>query len=178
MNWVKPLVIIGVVVVLGAIPLFMLVNYNNTEVDLRNQCKAQQKANEAVYDEVWKVLSQRAGVLDKYAQDFKEVYVNLMNARYEGKDPMMNWIHEHNPNLDPALYKDLSIEISAQRAKFTTVQKRLIDIKREHDNLRQKIPSCFFVGGRPELDIKVVTSSKTEKTFASQKEDDIELFNK
>ncbi|MFW6120572.1 MAG: hypothetical protein ACOC80_06685 [Petrotogales bacterium] len=155
------------------------VNYNNQEIELRNLAEAQQENNKTVYDKVWKVIKQKAGVTDKYATDFKEAYGGLMTARYgEGgeKNPMWSWVKEHNPQLDVSVYKDLSRSIEALRNEFQQVQKRLIDIKREHDNLRQKIPSSWFVGGRTELELDIVTSSKTKKVFHAGEENDVDLF--
>lgn len=178
-KWIVPSVMVALVLVIGGIFAMMYFNTTNTEVDIRNQANAQQKSNEVTYDEVWKVLQQKAGVLDKYASDFKSIYANIMNERYEGEAkgaPLFKFIQESNPSFSVDMYKDLSVAIEAQRAKFTRVQNKLIDLKREHDNLRKKFPSRIFVGKVPELDIKIVTSTKTEKTFQSGKEDDIKLF--
>jgi hypothetical protein len=171
---------VGTLVIL--IVVMMNISAVNQEVDLRNQAAAQEKANQVIYDEVWKVLQQKAGILDKFADDFKSIYGTIMDARYQGEKngpgPTFKWIQEHNPSFTPEMYKDLSVAIEAYRGKFSRVQQKLVDIKREHDNLRQKIPSCWFVGEKPELKITVVTSTKTERTFETGREDDIELFPK
>ena len=104
-----------------------------------------------------------------------------MSGRYAGdakQSPMFKWIQEQNPNFSVELYKNLDDAIEGQREEFAMVQKRLIDIKREHQLLRQKFPSSLFVGGRPELEIQIVTSTKTEETFKSGKEDSVNLFGK
>lgn len=176
------LVIVAACVLPILIVVFMGIGATNREVELRNQAKATEHANKAIYDEVWKVLQQKAGILDKFSNDFKEVYGTIMDSRYAGEKngpgPTFKWIQEHNPSFTPEMYKDLSIAIEAYRGKFSRVQQKLIDIKREHDNLRMKIPSCWFVGGRPELVITIVTSTKTERVFETGKEDDINLFPK
>ena len=170
----------SVAVLLGLVIVFTGVGAVNTEIELRNQAIAQEKANQVVYDEVWKVLQQKAGILDKYAEDFKSVYGTIMEDRYQGEkngpSPTFKWIQEHNPTFSWEMYKDLSVAVEAYRGKFSRVQQRLVDIKREHENLRQKIPSCWFVGNKPELKITIVTSTKTDYTFKSGKEDDIDLF--
>ena len=170
----------GVAVLLALMVVFTGVGAVNTEIELRNQAIAQEKANQVVYDEVWKVLQQKAGILDKYAEDFKSVYGTIMEDRYQGEkngqSPTFKWIQEHNPTFSWEMYKDLSAAVEAYRGKFSRVQQRLVDIKREHDNLRQKLFSCWFVGNKPELKITIVTSTKTENTFKSGKEDDIDLF--
>jgi hypothetical protein len=172
----------GVVVVAILSVLLMGMSYTNREIELRNQAGAQQKANEVVYDELWKVLQQKAGILDKYATDFKSVYTSLFDERYQGENagqsPAFKWITEQNPNFSMEMYKDLLTAVEVYRGKFSRVQQRLLDIKREHQNIRQRIPGCWFVGGKPELEITIVTSTKTDKVFAAGKEDSVDLFNK
>jgi hypothetical protein len=181
-NLITGLIVSGSVGFIILIVVLMGIGATNSEVELRNQAGAQNKANEVVYDEVWKVLQQKAGILEKWADDFKSVYGTIMEDRYQGEKtgpgPTFKWIQEHNPNFTPEMYKDLSIAIEAYRGKFSRVQQRLIDIKREHDNLRMKIPSKWFVGKKPELEINIVTSTKTNSIFRSGVEDDINLFKK
>ncbi|RLI46822.1 hypothetical protein DRO61_08740, partial [Candidatus Bathyarchaeota archaeon] len=139
---------------------------------------AKQEANTASFDEMWKSIKQVAGVTDKYATDFKEIYTGLMDGRYEAdgtSNPMFKFVKEHNPQLDAAVYRDLSNTIVAKRESFTRNQQKLIDIKREHDNLRLKFPARIFVDV-DELDITVVTSTKTKEIFATGEENDIDLF--
>ena len=176
MNWVKPLVIVCVIIVAIAVPSLMYVGSSNSEVELRNAGTAQQKANEVVFEKMKKVIFQQAQVASKYTEEFSNVYHKMMSARYEGKDPMMNWITEHNPSLDASMYKVIQTSIAALRAEFANVQKRLIDIKREHDNLRMRIPSCWFVGGRDSLKIQIVTSTDTKQTFETGVEDNADIF--
>jgi hypothetical protein len=178
-----PIFVFGGIVALVLVIVFMMyASTTNREVELRNQAGAQNKANEIIYDEVWKVLQQKAGILDKFAMDFREIYGTIMEDRYQGEKngpgPTFKWIQEHNPSFTPEMYKDLSVAIEAYRGKFSRVQQKLVDIKREHDDLRMKIPSCWFVGKKPELEIIIVTSTKTDRVFSTGKEDDIELFNK
>ena len=74
------------------------------------------------------------------------------------------------------MQKDLGDSIEANRAEFARVQSRLIDIKREHDVLRKRFPSKLIVGSRPELEINIVTSTKTQKVFETKIDDDVDLF--
>lgn len=182
MSNISKLVGGGIVVLCGLIVFLMYAGTNNRHADIHNQATAQQKANEVIYDEVWKVLQQKAGILDKYAADFKSIYSSIFDERYQGENsgqsPAFKWIVENNPNFSVEMYKDLSTAVEVYRGKFSRTQQRLIDIKREDDNLHTKIPSCWFVGTKKDMDINIVTSTKTEKVFSSGKEDDIELFNK
>ena len=175
------LVIGGILLALVVIGFGMYVTTSNTEISLRTQAAAQQTKNEVIYDKVWKVIQQVAGVAMEYKSAFKDIYHDVMAERYQGDSkqaPLFKWIQEQQPNFSPEMYLKVDDAIQAERAEFAMVQARLLDIKREHQNLRKQFPSCIFVGGRTELDIKIVTSTKTEKTFATGKEDDVNLFAK
>jgi len=176
----KSLLVGGIAVAcLVLIPLLMYTSYSNSDVRLRNQVVAQQKKNEAVFDNTWKIIKQQAGVATQHKDAFKEIYGDIMHGRYDdGGGKMMKWVQEHNPEFDSSLYKKLMTSIEAQRTIFTREQTKLIDLKREHDNLLQMIPSNLFVGSRDPVAIVIVTSSKTEKTFDSGHEDDVDLFDK
>lgn len=176
------LVVVSIVVIIG-VPTIMYFSYNNKEVVLRNAIAAQQKANEAVYDETWKVITQVAQVAENYKDSFKEIYPKLMEGRYGNArgGALMSWIKESNPTFDTKLYEKLANAIEAQRANFTREQKKLLDIKQMHDNLIDVQPGRFFlvtIGGTQKIEVKIVTSSRTEKTFATGKDDDVNVFNK
>jgi len=173
---------------IGGIFLFIIfavvmfwIGTSNQEIDLRNQAMAQQKKNEVVFDKVWKVIAQKAGIASQYADRFKEIYHDIMSERYQGDSkgaPLFKWIQEQNPQFSVDMYKDVADAVESNRAEFVMVQSRLVDIKREHDNLRMKFPSSIVVGGRPALEIKIVTSAKTDEAFRTGKEDSVELFKK
>lgn len=164
---------------IGLVIFLMYASYSNAEVRLRNQVLAQQKNNEAVFDNTWKIIQQQAGVTSEHKDSFRAIYTDIMNARYsKGDGTLMKFIKESNPNFDSSLFKKLMTSIEAQRTVFTREQTKLIDLKREHDNLLQTIPSSFFVGGRPAIDIKIVTSGKTTQSFATGEDNDVDLFKK
>jgi len=175
------LVVVGLFVLTGLGIVGWWIGTSNKEIDIRNQATAQQQANTAVFDKVWKTIQQVAGVSDQYASNFKEIYNGIMKERYQGDAkgaPLFKWIQEQNPNFSTDLYAKVSDAVESNRAEFLMVQKRLIDIKREHDNIRLKFPSSIVVGGRPALEIQIVTSTKTEKAFATGKDDDVDLYKK
>lgn len=170
--------VVGILVMVGIVVGGMFFTYSNREVQLRNLAIAQERANANIFDKVWKVISQKAQVTDKYSKDFASVYTKIMDARYSGKDKVLfNWIKEHNPNFDSAIYNNLLDTIQGQREEFAEVQNKLIDIKREHDNLRMTYPARWFVGRREELKITIVTSDKTEDVFKTGKDNDVKVFN-
>lgn len=168
---------LGVAVVLGAILLFMYVGYSNSEVQLRNQITAKQKANEASFDTCWKIIKQQAQVAETYKDGFKEIYVGLMEGRhYEKGGALMKFITEANPAFDIRLFEKVSNSIEAQRTSFLRDQQQLLDLKREHDNLLDVLPGSIFVGGRPRIEVKIITSGATQETFRTGEENDVDVF--
>lgn len=163
------------VAILGIVIVGQFISYHNTWTDKKNLYEEQLEVDKVIYDEVWKVIKQQAGVTEKYAEDFKSVYVDLMEARNYGGEAF-KWIQEQNPTFSQDMYNRLMNTIEAQRAKFTINQKRLISIHKELKNLKEKFPSSLFVGSKKLPELVTVTSTKTERTFESGKEDDIELF--
>lgn len=155
----------------------------NDEIQLRNQYAAKIDANKAVHDAMWKTIQQVAGVASKYAEDFAGIYQPLMNARYGmgqggsgGDGSLMKWIQERNPEFDSSLYTKIQTVVEAKRAEFKTVQIASRDVKREHDNLLQQIPSRWFTGGVDELPVIMITSTRTEETFEEGVDDNVDLF--
>jgi hypothetical protein len=165
------------ITILGAVGMYFSIS--NQEIGLRNQAKAQQDANKVIYDKVWKTIQQKAQISDQYESAFKDIYLKIMDARYsDNKNLLFKFVTEQNPTLSTELYKELGDAVEANRAEFARVQERLIDIKREHDNLRMKFPGSLIVGSRPEIVVILVTSDKTDKAFATGKDNDVELFKK
>jgi len=58
------------------------------------------KANEVVFDNTWKTISQLVQVSDDYKNSFKEIYVGMAQARNSGNDAkLMKWVKESNPSI-------------------------------------------------------------------------------
>jgi len=178
-NLIITLVVVGCIVFgIGAFAMGYF-NTVNQEAQLANQGEAQQKVCMTVFDKVWKVIDQKVQILGAYREDFKSIILGEMTQRYQGEQkgaPMMKFIQENNINISTELYKEIMDCIEGQRAEFTTAQKRLIDIKLQHDNMLVTAPWNMFLGGKKPLEIKIVTSSKTERTFETGKEDDVQLI--
>ena len=179
-NRILILGVLAVLVATGCLGGCMYMSYSNGEVRLRNQVTAQQKANETSFDTCWKIISQTAQIADQYKDSFKEIYPALMEGRYGNArgGALMSWITESNPELSTKLYDKVAAAVEGQRTVFKRDQQKLIDLKREHDNLLMTMPSSWFVGSRPAVEIQIVTSTKTDVTFATGKEDDVDLFGK
>jgi len=127
---------------------------------------------------MWKILKQKAGVTDQYKNAFKEIYPKLIEGRYsQGDGSLMKWVQESNPTFDASMYKDLMKSIEIERTGFFNEQSILIDMQREHKTYLLKAPSRWFLDDNLKpVEIKVITSSKTDEVYRTGKEDDIDLF--
>lgn len=162
--------------VLAVVLVGVYFSYSNTEIRLRNTVSATQKVTEGSFDKTWKIISQQAQIADKYRDSFKDIYTNIMSERYsKGDGSLMKWITEANPQFDTKLFEKVANSIEGQRTEFFNQQNKLIDLKREHDNLIGTFPGSVILAGRPAVEIRLVTSSKTEAAFETGKEDDVKL---
>jgi len=157
---------------------FMYVSANNKEISLRNQFVAQQELNKATFDNVWKIIQQQTQVTTKERESFKETFVEIMNAQQgiAGDGSLASFFTQSKVDVTPDLFSKLMTTIESQRMSFLESQKKLLQIKKDHDDLLQQIPSSLFLGGRDELKAIIVTSSKTNETFESGNEDNVNLF--
>lgn len=181
-NPIGKLLWIGVPLLLAAMVFFTVVNTRDKEIKLRNQVSALQETNKTHFDKMWKILKTQAGVLDKYKDDFKEIWVPLIEGRYtQGGGKMMQWVQERNPNFDSGMYKTLMVSIEAQRESFFQAQKKILDVKREHDDLRKATISGWILsrfGDNSEIVVQIITSGNTKEAFTTGEENDVDLFKK
>lgn len=182
----KKQILIGVAVFISAIVLITTIwtinkniDTDNSEIGLRTAITAKVSDQEATFDNMWKILTQKAQVADQYKQAFKEIYPALIEGRYsQGDGSLMKWITESNPTFDVSLYKDVMNSIEIERNSFLTVQRQLIDLKREHDKLRQVWPSKWFINDDvKEIAIKIISSTHSKQVMESGKDDEVDLFN-
>lgn len=158
--------------------LLIFVTTNNRDASLRNQFQAKERSREAIYDETWKTIKQIAQVSDKYSEDFKKIYPELMEGRYKEGGSLMKFVTESNPNFDTSLYQKLSNVIESKRSQFTASQEELIDVKREHDNLQTMFPSSLFVMNKERIKITIVSSTKSKDTIDTGIEDEVDIYAK
>lgn len=171
-------IVIAVVFLIG-IGFMMNINYSNKEVKLVNQFNMEMKNREATYDNMFKVIKQIAEVADNYKESFKDIYVHITSERYDKDDGvLMKWVQESNPNFDIKLYDRLASEIEIKRQEFLMVQRKLMDIENQHNNLLDVIPSSWFLSGKQRLEYKVISSTRAKQVMESGVDDDIDVFNK
>lgn len=143
----------------------------NREVRYRNEFSAQIKANETNYDNMWKTLQEKYQITDTYKEAVKGVIKESAEGRKGGL--LFKSIQESVPGLSVDIYKDMMATIEGKRNSFESHQKKLIDIKREHDNLRMTAPSSFILSSVNPLELKLVTSTRTNNAFESGVDNDV-----
>ena len=176
----------GVLVVLFAIIMIVsLIGILNTEARLRTTIEAKQVDNTSEFDNLWKKISQTAEVTMAHKDALKEIFSSHAESRTGGKGQggsVMSWIQESVPNVNLDTMKGMQNIIVSSRDAWTMRQKELIDLARERTQMFRTIPSNFFlaVGGRLESDVEItiVTSSRTDKAFQEGKDDNVELFKR
>lgn len=176
------LIVFGVFFLFAAWVIIWAIGISNIEKKLYLSGKAAQQNSEVVFDNTWKTIQLEAGVTEQYKNGFREIYVEIMNARYKndagaGQQTLMKWVQESVPQFDVSLYAKLMNTIEGSRNAFTVEQQKLIDIDREHKSLKVTFPNSLILGNRPDLDIKLVTSGKTKELFSTGEENDINIFN-
>lgn len=153
------------------------ISYKNREATLRELYSGKVKNQANVFDAMWKIIAKKAQLTENYKQGFAETLTNMVDSRYsKGDGSLMKWVQEQNPTLPPALYIDLANTIESQSMGFVNEQKELIDIANQYNILIAKFPGSWFLSDRQRIDVKLITSSKTESVQASGKDNDVDLF--
>lgn len=188
MNWKVTLVGILVILLIGGFSLGgMVADLYNQQNVLKQEILAKQKNNQSEFDNMWKKIKQISNVSDKYKDGFVEALTSYAEARSNkgataGKGSVnsplaINALQEAIPNLSNETYQQLNNTIASSRDRFTEQQKQLVDMEREYNTLITSFPNVliFKAMGISEIHTTIVTSSKTEKSFATGKDDDVEL---
>lgn len=159
------------------------ISVRNKDAKFRNLIGAKQKDNTSEFDNMWKKISQVAQVTDEAKNALQQIFTEHAKSRTTGGGGLMKWVQESIPDIKPDSlpYKNLINIITGSRDAWTQRQKELLDIKREHDNLIDTVPSGWVLAmmGRDEkIDVTIITSSRTEKAFESGKDDDVDVFKR
>ena len=170
-------VLLGIVMFIG-----MFISASNREATLRTAIEAKQKDNTSEFDNMYKKILQVAQVSEKQMSILKDIFVSHASARTGNGDggSLMKWVQESVPNIDTSTMNNLQNIITGSRDSWTMRQKELIDLSREHTKLLRVFPSSVILSmlGRKEIDIKIVTSSRTAAAFETGKDDDMDVFKK
>lgn len=139
--------------------------------------KAQYKENQNNYDKLFKTVVEQAQVKASYAKDLKELYEATGKTRYGpgGSKAVLQFIKEHNPTLDPEVYRQLMRTIESGRIDFESKQASLIDRKRVYESAILNTAVTGTIAkflGFPKIDLNkmdIVTSGETEAAFETKK---------
>lgn len=184
MSSTAKIVIIGAIVVILAIlgvagiGIAQYISMSNRNARLTNLFEAKQVESKTIHSEMWQTVKEIGGVTDAYASKFDSIYSHIMDARYsKGDGSLMKFVTEANPTFDSRLYEKLANVIEEKRIKFNGIQKDLLDIDREHNDLITTFPGTLFLSGAPRFKVQIVTSTRTEKAFESGKDDETFQMN-
>lgn len=181
----KALAIVGTLGLLVVIFLAVAFGYRSDCVRLEAKIVAQYKQDQNNYDNMWKKFREMAQVPEQYVEDMKKIWGDTMKGRYgaEGSKAVFQFIREHNPQLDAAVYTRLQAAIEAGRNSFAADQQQLLDIKREYTVVLQG-NRALFVGwmfGFPKIDLDkydIVLSDQTDEAFRNKKANEVDIFNR
>lgn len=173
---------IVICVIIAAIFVGSLLSFRSSVVSLENRIEAQHTANKSNYDAMWKKFKEMTQVTDLQAEQFKDVYTDLIAGRNQDQGLLFKMVQEQNPTLSPEVYNNLQREIASSRNVFDNNQKKVIDIVREY-NTRIDTGSGFifnFIFNFKKIDPNkyIVTSERTDKAFETNKDDVIDLNGK
>jgi hypothetical protein len=156
---------------------FGVISIINREADLRTAIVAKQRDNQSEYDNMWKTIKQTAAVNDREAKLIRDTIVSYAGSRDSSGGALFKAVHEAVPNVDAKTMVNLQNTITASRQNWTMRQKELMDLSREHNRLLTRFPSNVICSmfGRHEIQVIIVTSSRTDASFATGKDDDTGL---
>lgn len=141
----------------------------NRSISLENQFKAAVSSREALYDNMVKQVVEKFGVAKYERQSIVSLIDNAVQGRSGGA--MFKSVQEQYPQVSETMFKEVMATIGGKRDEFTRSQQLIMDIKREHDNLRMQVPSSLVVGGRSELVYVIVSSTDAKETMKTGVDD-------
>lgn len=172
------LTLVVLATIVGFLVFMIRIQVNNKDAGLRNQVKAQQTENMTVKDKVRRILKQQANISETGFKKFEDIYPKIFDSRYKDENLLVKFVTEQNPTLPMNMLEKLMDNVMALESEFALVQKKLTDVKREHDDLLTKEPGNWFLKNRDTLQIIIVTTSATKENFITGIDDDLEIFKK
>lgn len=173
---------------LGVFLVSSYFSYANTAVDYETRIEAARDNNQQILGQYRLKITEMIGVAGLQADQFEQVYVKAIEARYKnGMGQMMAWIKEQNPQLGTKVYGNIQTEMAAGREKFSQAQTRILDVCRGYKKLRRQPYSGAWVsfagypseeytdaGGNDRL-CRAVTSKGAKKAFEEGVEEAINV---
>jgi hypothetical protein len=187
-NGLKTVMIVGIVLAVLFIPVAIVIGMF---MDTYNTAISYETGINRVYKDAQNVLSSHSNKIAEAAQvpgmardDLAKVIKEAIGGRYgeNGSQATWQWIKEQNPQVDPALYRNLQTMIEAGRNKYENSQRMVLDQCAEYENYRGYLVSGFMlrIMGFPKIQNidKVCTpivSGYTQKAYETGVEDGVKL---
>ena len=171
------LLFIGLVIIIAAATLW---GQRGEAVALENKIDAQYQANKSDYDKMWKTFVEMTQVTELQAEQFKEVYTDLIAGRNKDDGLLFKMVQESNPQLGTEVYTTLQRQIAADRGTFNNNQKKILDIINQYNTfIEHKAIIIAMLTNREPLDSSkyIVTSERTDNAFESGQDGTIDLKN-
>lgn len=178
--------VVGIAILLSIIVTVSVIGTLNREADLHVLIDNKQKDNENEFDNMWKKIAKTAQVPEAYKNSLKDIVVGNAQARALGgggkSGALATWIQESVPNVDKLgdTYVNLMNIITSSQDAFTFRQKELLGLNTTHNQMFRHVVegAILRTAGRKETEVQIVTSTKTEQTFKTGKDDDVNVFQK
>lgn len=139
------------------------------------------KANKAEFDNMWKKIKEVAQVPEQK----KEALVAVLNAytsgRSAGQSQLMTWVKEAVPSTSGLdIYDKIVNIVTGSRDTWTSKQTELVAVAEDYNKIVVKFPGSLIAGlfHFDRIEPQVITSTRTEESFTSGKDDDVGLFPK
>jgi hypothetical protein len=164
---------IGGVLILGLILLFSVIGNFNSYTRLENLAKATQVDNTNVLDNTRKAIREAASVSDKEVEALTNIITGYADARGgntagDGQLVTVGMVQEAVPTItEIKTLINLQNIVVAGRKDWQFSQTRLLDIKRQADDVFNTFPSGMILKmlGKKEIEVVIVTSAETKENF-------------
>jgi hypothetical protein len=172
---ITTLSVLGGIILLGVILLVSVLGSFNSYTRFENLAKAAQTDNKNILDNTRKSIREAANVSDKEVEALTNIITGYADARGgntagEGQLVTVGMVTEAVPSIQGIeTLKNLQNIVVAGRKDWQMAQTRLVDIKRQADNMLGTVPSGLILKmfGKKEIEIIIVTSKETEGNFAT-----------
>jgi len=163
---------IGIIGVFGLTAL----SWHNTAASVKVSYEMKVEDNASQFDNMWKKITQVSKIPEQKKEAFKEIFTSYAESRSsESDNQLMTWVQESVPNADLSTYDNVMNIIVGSRDTWTSKQTELVAVAETYNKFLVTQPRGFVLSmfGHTKIEPKVITSDKTEKVFATGKDNDI-----
>jgi Tfp pilus assembly protein PilE len=161
------LVVVAFIAIMGLVTFSQYTSVYDRDAELRATFKAELANREGQFDAFKNTMKDFGGLKKSKENTIKELYATVVTGR-PGQSPnaaMLTFVKESNPNYDESIYTNMMQQVKALRMDYANVQKRLADVKNQHDQLRTKFWSRMFLSNNSELKYEVTSTAQTKETM-------------